>query len=184
MSKRICKWCNQKIAVRAKFCWNCGGTEDAPPSKSEIEETGPTIDEVVEEIVNDSASDSTSHTEEVEASSNESLSDVDGAYSVEITIAPKKAEFVILSGPAKGRTLSLEQGECLELGSEASLNGGIEDSYLSSKHARIEYTPDGLVIEDLESTNGTYLCLSTGHRLRSGDRIRVGKSIIGMEVME
>jgi FHA domain len=55
----------------------------------------------------------------------------------------------------------------------------IEDPFASSRHARITKQGHVLVIEDLGSTNGTYLNgspLSGPQPLHPGDRIRIGDS--------
>jgi FHA domain/Domain of unknown function (DUF4388) len=59
------------------------------------------------------------------------------------------------------------------------------DSSVSSKHARILRTPDGFVVEDLKSRNGTFV---NGERvtekrlLLDGDLIRLGKVIVTFNV--
>jgi pSer/pThr/pTyr-binding forkhead associated (FHA) protein len=55
----------------------------------------------------------------------------------------------------------------------------LEDPFASTRHARIERQGTAVVLEDLGSTNGTYLNeeLLTGPRpLHEGDRIRIGDS--------
>ncbi len=55
----------------------------------------------------------------------------------------------------------------------------LDDPFASSRHARISREGHVLVIEDLGSTNGTYLNeepLSGPQPLYSGDRIRIGDS--------
>lgn len=56
----------------------------------------------------------------------------------------------------------------------------LEDQGVSRRHARIQPTPDGFFIEDLESTNGTFVSgVRVGSReLRSGDRIQLGPSVL------
>jgi len=55
----------------------------------------------------------------------------------------------------------------------------LEDPFASARHARIYKQGDILVIEDLGSTNGTYLneeLLQTPRPLHLGDRVRIGDS--------
>ncbi|MFV0523452.1 MAG: FHA domain-containing protein [Acidimicrobiales bacterium] len=65
----------------------------------------------------------------------------------------------------------------LTIGRAASCHISIDDSYMSQLHARVSPHPDGAVVEDLGSTNGTYL---NRQRVTSpvvavaGDRIQVG----------
>jgi len=77
-----------------------------------------------------------------------------------------------------------ESGAAYDLSGGATLGRGeveiqLEDPFASSHHARITRQGQALVIEDLGSTNGTYLNeeLLTGPQpLHPGDRIRVGDS--------
>ena len=55
----------------------------------------------------------------------------------------------------------------------------LEDPFASSQHARIERQGGAVVLEDLGSTNGTYLneeLLSGPQPLHAGDRVRIGDS--------
>ena len=67
----------------------------------------------------------------------------------------------------------------LQIGRADACQIRLEDTYASAFHARIFRREDGWFVEDLGSTNGTYL---NNHRvtspaeLRPGDRLRVGKS--------
>ena len=68
-------------------------------------------------------------------------------------------------------------GEGVLLGRGSSSDIRLEDPFASSRHARIVRQGDVLVIEDLESTNGTYLNgdkLDGPQPLHPGDRIRIG----------
>jgi FHA domain len=103
-------------------------------------------------------------------------------HGVADTIRP--ARFVVLDGPGlkKGRTFEIsaatvvgrDQGSALELG---------EDEFASGQHARIEPRPDGVWVEDLGSTNGTFLNGErvTAERLQPGDVLRVGETELRLE---
>ena len=77
-----------------------------------------------------------------------------------------------------------QSGVAYDLTEGATLGRGdveirLEDPYASSRHARITREGRVLVIEDLGSTNGTYLNeepLSGPQPLYAGDRIRIGDS--------
>jgi hypothetical protein len=61
----------------------------------------------------------------------------------------------------------------------------LEDPFASAKHARIYEQGNILVVEDLGSTNGTYLneeLLETPRPLHPGDRLRIGDSEFAFEV--
>jgi hypothetical protein len=77
-----------------------------------------------------------------------------------------------------------ESGMAYEIEDGATLGRGdveiqLEDPFASSRHARITRQGQMLVIEDLGSTNGTYLNeepLTGPQPLHAGDRIRIGDS--------
>jgi FHA domain len=77
-----------------------------------------------------------------------------------------------------------EAGTAYEIPDGATLGRGdveiqLEDPFASSRHARITRQGQVLVIEDLGSTNGTYLNeepLDGPQPLHPGDRIRIGDS--------
>jgi pSer/pThr/pTyr-binding forkhead associated (FHA) protein len=77
-----------------------------------------------------------------------------------------------------------ESGVAYELDESVTLGRGdveirLDDPFASSRHARISRQGPVVVIEDLGSTNGTYLNdeLLTGPQpLHDGDRIRIGDS--------
>jgi pSer/pThr/pTyr-binding forkhead associated (FHA) protein len=61
----------------------------------------------------------------------------------------------------------------------------LEDPFASSRHARVYEQGNIVVIEDLHSTNGTYLneeLLQTPRPLHPGDRVRIGDSEFTFEV--
>ena len=56
----------------------------------------------------------------------------------------------------------------------------LEDPFASTRHARVERQGGVVVLEDLGSTNGTYLneeLLSGPQPLHLGDRVRIGDSV-------
>ena len=78
-----------------------------------------------------------------------------------------------------------EPGMRYDVGGGATLGRGdveivLEDAFASSRHARIERQGGAVVLEDLGSTNGTYLneeVLSGPQPLHPGDRVRIGDSV-------
>jgi FHA domain len=61
----------------------------------------------------------------------------------------------------------------------------LEDPFASFSHARVYEQGNIIVIEDLSSTNGTYLneeLLQTPRPLHPGDRVRIGDSEFAFEV--
>lgn len=56
----------------------------------------------------------------------------------------------------------------------------IDDTYASQQHARVYESGAGFMVEDIGSTNGTYVNgrkLSYPLELRQGDRIKIGKTV-------
>ena len=80
-------------------------------------------------------------------------------------------------GHEPGMIYDLEQGAVLGRGDQAEIR--LEDPFASGAHARIYQQGNLLVIEDLGSTNGTYLneeLLDGPRPLHPGDRVRIGDS--------
>lgn len=63
---------------------------------------------------------------------------------------------VITSGAKEGLEIDLPD-EQLTIGRSSESGLVIRDDYTSTHHARLLLWPDGWVIQDLDSTNGTYL---------------------------
>ena len=81
------------------------------------------------------------------------------------------------AGLHAGAAYDLSQGALLGRGDDADIV--LEDSFASSRHARLVPHGDVIVLEDLGSTNGTYLNeepLRGPQPLHPGDRIRIGDS--------
>ncbi|HZL75604.1 MAG TPA: FHA domain-containing protein [Propionibacteriaceae bacterium] len=93
------------------------------------------------------------------------------------------------------RVLMISQGS--QAGLSAELAGGmimigrgadcqliLDDDYVSTRHARVVATPNGIYVEDLGSTNGTYV---NGQRITApttitlADSVRIGKTMLKLE---
>ncbi|NOH00998.1 MAG: FHA domain-containing protein [Chloroflexi bacterium] len=91
-------------------------------------------------------------------------------------------QFVMRSGPTPGVTFPLE-GEQLTIGRDSSNGVAINDAEVSRKHARLMFQGGKYVLEDLGSTNGTFV---NGQRLagpvvlKPGDVISLGEQIVLM----
>lgn len=80
-------------------------------------------------------------------------------------------------GHVAGMEYEVGEGAVLGRGDQAEIR--LEDPFASSKHARLTRQGAVIVLEDLGSTNGTYLNeeLVDGPRpLHAGDRVRIGDS--------
>lgn len=93
--------------------------------------------------------------------------------------APTK--LVVAEGSLAGTTVAL-QGQTITLGRAHDSTIVLDDDYASSRHARIYPDRDGQwIVEDLGSTNGTYLDrnrLTTPTPVPLGAPIRIGKTVI------
>jgi pSer/pThr/pTyr-binding forkhead associated (FHA) protein len=84
----------------------------------------------------------------------------------------------IVEGDGAGRQTPLEGS--IEIGREGSTGLAIDDEQASRRHARVTAQGDTAKVEDLGSTNGTYLNGSPvegEQTLRPGDRLRVGLTV-------
>ncbi|HEX7129695.1 MAG TPA: FHA domain-containing protein [Rhodanobacteraceae bacterium] len=68
-----------------------------------------------------------------------------------------------VSGPTFGRSFGV--GGEMVFGRQPECDVCIPIGEISRRHARIKPTPDGVLVEDLDSANGTYI---NGKRIRSG----------------
>jgi hypothetical protein len=93
---------------------------------------------------------------------------------------------VVVNSPAlpEGDELTLNSSALrLGRGSDNDVNLA-RDEYASSKHARVEPRRDGVWVEDIGSTNGTYLNgirLTRAKKLAPGDIVRIGETELRYE---
>lgn len=86
-------------------------------------------------------------------------------------------------GHDPGMIYDLDGDVVLGRGDRADIR--LQDPFASSRHARVYTQGNILVVEDLDSTNGTYLneeLLETPRPLHPGDRLRIGDSEFTFEV--
>jgi hypothetical protein len=92
---------------------------------------------------------------------------------------PPRSVVVLDERGSKVRSVSLDGN--LQIGRAEACQIRPDDTYLSSFHARIFRRDDGWYVEDLGSTNGTYLNqrrVTSPAELRAGDRLKVGKTTL------
>ena len=86
---------------------------------------------------------------------------------------------ILLPPELKGRSFPL--GEEITLGRAAGCQVTIDDTYASQLHARV-FQRDGTVyVEDLGSTNGTYLNrnkVSGPMQFQRGDKLQIGNTVL------
>lgn len=86
---------------------------------------------------------------------------------------------VVIYGPELGKRAALGQGN-FEIGRSSRSDLPIDQESISRHHARISYDGQRHVIEDLGSTNGTFVNDAKVGRqaLKDGDQVKVGRSIL------
>jgi diguanylate cyclase (GGDEF)-like protein len=81
-----------------------------------------------------------------------------------------------IDGPSAGRVIALPPEKQLTIGRSPQADLHLAEDGVSRKHARICWSNDSYVLEDLGSQNGTFLWGKpvTAVQLRQGDLIRIG----------
>ncbi|HTA12362.1 MAG TPA: FHA domain-containing protein [Solirubrobacteraceae bacterium] len=115
--------------------------------------------------------------------------DATGMYSAStlgsVDLVRRAPRLVIERAPGHepGMIYDLDGDLVLGRGERAAIR--LEDPFASSSHARVYEQGNSVVIEDLGSTNGTYLneeLLETPRPLHPGDHVRIGDSEFTFEV--
>jgi pSer/pThr/pTyr-binding forkhead associated (FHA) protein len=84
---------------------------------------------------------------------------------------------VVLDGPGTGREFPLAGAIAIAIGRDDTAGIVIEDEQVSRRHAIVTVVEEGARIDDLGSTNGTWVNgarIATPHPLVEGDELRVG----------
>lgn len=92
---------------------------------------------------------------------------------------PSKA--VIVDGPDRGVGVDLDGIGQVLLGRGAECTIQLSDEYVSTQHARLRLDGERWVVEDLGSTNGTYVGtnrLSQPAEVSAKARFRLGKTVV------
>ena len=90
---------------------------------------------------------------------------------------------MITQGNQAGLSADLSGGVIM-IGRSADCQLILEDDYVSTRHARVVSSPNGIYIEDLGSTNGSYV---NGQRITApttitlADSVRIGKTMMRLE---
>ena len=87
---------------------------------------------------------------------------------------------LVVEGANSGERAELEQAPILiGRGNDAAIR--LDDDYVSTRHARIASSADQWFVEDLGSTNGTYVGtarITAPTTLTLGTQVRIGKTIL------
>lgn len=93
--------------------------------------------------------------------------------------AIRQAALTLATGEQRGHTYIL-QGGVATLGRSKSNDIVLADETVSRCHCRVYWAENGYVLEDLDSSNGTYLNGERIHRamLYSGDALQIGDQVL------
>ena len=89
-------------------------------------------------------------------------------------------QLVMQTGPNPGKVYALEKPD-LTVGRDIGNDIVINDAEVSRKHARLFIQGDQYILEDLGSTNGTFVNgarIASPHVLVSGENIQMGENVI------
>lgn len=92
--------------------------------------------------------------------------------------APRKL-FAIEGDGVKGKSWDISGDLLLGRGERCAVV--LEDAYASQVHARIFTRGESVMVEDMGSTNGTYLNrqkLTSPTEVQRGDRVKIGKTVL------
>jgi len=96
------------------------------------------------------------------------------------------AHLIVRDGSLRGRRFEVESGE-VTIGRERSDVLLDDDGEVSRNHAVVRQSSEGLEVQDLGSTNGTFVNeqkISEPTKLSSGDIVRVGQTRFDVEIQE
>lgn len=109
--------------------------------------------------------------------------------STPVKTKPRKAprgnptKLQVVDGPNAGQSVPLSDGPILlGRGTDAAIR--LDDDYVSTRHARFATNGEQWFVEDLGSTNGTYLGsqrITTPIPIGLGIQVRLGKTIVELQ---
>jgi FHA domain len=97
----------------------------------------------------------------------------------------KPARFAVVAAPGLRAGSTFEVSGSTIVGRDPESGVRLDgDEFASARHARIDPRPDGVWVEDLGSTNGTFVNggqISSRRLLQPGDVLRVGETELRLE---
>lgn len=96
--------------------------------------------------------------------------------------APVPTLVIVEPAPAAGQRFAVSG--TLSIGRAAGCEITLDDTFISQVHARVSRGQSGVVVEDLGSTNGTYLNrkkVTAPVVVQSGDVIQVGSTVLELQ---
>jgi diguanylate cyclase (GGDEF)-like protein len=105
--------------------------------------------------------------------------DTEQTLAVPATVTADRATLTVLTGISAGQVFTLDREAVVGRSTEAEVR--LDEGTISRKHVKITRSPEGVyVVEDLSSTNGTFVAGRAINRceLASGDRIQLGPTLL------
>lgn len=94
-------------------------------------------------------------------------------------MAPQTIQMVMRTGPTPGKAFPLSKSEII-IGRDATCDIVINDAEISRRHSKMTMQGNGYVLEDLGSTNGTFVDgqrLMGPHPLQPGELVLFGENV-------
>lgn len=97
-----------------------------------------------------------------------------------------EAVLVFLEGENTGSEIKISSPKEFMIGRSEQCDIFIGEKKVSRKHAKLIATKEGLFIEDLESTNGTFVDGKkvTSTKINDGESVRIGMTVFQVNIME
>ena len=119
--------------------------------------------------------------------------DISGSSSGAVLFKPKTLKqqnepraLVVIDGPAQGKIVNIAKHP-ISIGRASVCDLVLDDDFISSKHARITNQAEGYLVEDLGSTNGTWVegeKLTQPVMIKPGVRIKIGRNTLTIRKVE
>ncbi len=154
----FCTQCGHENPADARFCSQCGSRLAAAPGEPAVDVT----------------STMTLRREDVDR---DEVGDLGPADQAAVDALPEgSALLVVLRGPNAGSRFLLDT-DVVKAGRHPDSDIFLDDVTVSRRHAEFRRTPDGFVVTDVGSLNGTYVNRDRIDEvlLKGGDEVQVGK---------
>jgi len=97
------------------------------------------------------------------------------------TVSLNSSQRLVITAPKQNAGRSYDLADEITLGRAAGCTITVDDDFVSQMHARVFQRADQIVVEDLGSTNGTYVNrqrVSAPMVMRLGDQLQVGDTVL------